>query len=70
MMDALHNFIQTRGAQLIARYAATGLTALAAHWGATLDVTSLNGAGTILGTLGAAGLLAIVDHYSHAKQQE
>ncbi len=67
MFDVIHDLIQTRGAQLLARYMATGLTMLAAHLGANIDATSTAAA---LSSLVVAGLLMALDHYSHAKQKE
>ena len=65
MIDAIHEFIQTRGAQLLARYLAMGLTALATYLGCNLDVAGSAGA---LAALAVSGLLHLLDHYSHAQQ--
>lgn len=66
MLDFLRNFIAQRGTQILARYLGMLFAALAANLGANIDT---NGAAVPLASLAVAGLLWVLDHYSHAKQE-
>ena len=68
-MDTIKTFLANRITQLIARYLSTGLVALAAYLGVTLDSASVQTTVTVAGTLIAAGISAAVDHCSHSLQK-
>lgn len=64
-LSIARDFVSTRGAQLVARYAGVGLVALAASTGVTIDVAGLSsGLGALLAGLALFG----IDHFSHNKQ--
>ncbi len=69
MMDWIKSLISTRDTQVAARYIGVGLTALSSYLGAKMG-EDFSGAAGALGSLVSAGLLFVLDHYSHAKQKE
>lgn len=69
-MDFIVDLLKTRGAQLIARYGATGLVALGTKLSVTVDPTNANATAETVAAFIVAGILALVDHFSHAKQAE
>ena len=62
--------MQSRIAQLVARYVAMGLVALAAHIGTQISDGTAKSVGEAVGALAAAAVLAAWDHWSHGKQKQ
>lgn len=69
-MDFIKDMIATRGAQLLARYVAMGLVALATKLGVELNADDASGGAKVVGVLVAAGICSVIDHFSHKKQAE
>lgn len=69
-MDFLKDLITTRVPQVAVRYIGQGLTALATYLHVTGDPATVNTSAGFIATLGAAGICAVIDHFSHAKQAE
>ena len=70
MWDLVRQLITTRVPQLVARYAAIGLVALASKLSVNLDTTNVQATSQVVGALVVAALLLIVDHFSHGKQHK
>lgn len=68
MWQMLKDLIATRGAQLIARYAANALIALATKYAITLDLSDATSFSKVIGAFSAAGICWLIDHWSHSKQ--
>ena len=68
-MDFLKDIISTRGAQLVARYAGVGLTALGTYLGATIPAANLSSVAETVGALVVAAVLFAIDHWSHKEQK-
>lgn len=67
-MGVIRDLIATRGAQLIARYAAMGLIALGTKLAVNADAAQTAASANEIAAFVVAGILALIDHYSHAAQ--
>lgn len=63
MLDTIKDLLKTRGAQLLARYAAMGLVALATKLG--VEVKDAESAGMAVATLVVGAILLGIDHWAH-----
>jgi hypothetical protein len=70
MWAMIRNVIATRGAQLVARYAAIGLVALGTKLSVACSAADVNTTAQTIGAFTIAAVLVVIDHYSHAKQGE
>jgi hypothetical protein len=69
-MDFLKDLIATRGVQLIARYAGVGLVALGTKLSVELTPDQVSNTSSAVAAFVAAGICALIDHFSHAKQAD
>lgn len=69
-MDFIKDLITKRGTQLIARYAAMGVVYLSAKAGVQTPDAQIAGVSEWVAGLVVAGVLILIDHFSHAKQAD
>lgn len=67
-LDVVKGLIQTRGAQLVSRYAGVGLVFLAGKVGVTFASDQLASVSSGLSMLLVGAILFAIDHYSHSNQ--
>ncbi len=69
MLDFIKDLISNRGVQLIARYGANGLIALGTKLAITVAPDDANAAAKVGGAFACAGVLWLIDHWSHREQK-
>ena len=69
MLLLLKELIATRGVQLLARYGGIGLVALGTKLAITVDPAAAATTSQTLAAFIGAGVLMLIDHFSHAQQQ-
>ena len=69
MWDTIKELLQTRGAQLLSRYAGIGLLFIAGKVGITFEASQVESMSSGLSLLIIASILLLADHYIHAKNE-
>ena len=70
MWDTVKNLLQTRGVQLLSRYAGVGLTWCAAKVGVVLAADQLTSASSGLSLLAIGGLCFGIDLWIHSAKKD
>jgi hypothetical protein len=69
MWDTIKEVLQSRGVQLLSRYAGIGLLFLAGKVGVTFEASQVESMSSGLSLLIVSAILLLADHFIHAKNE-
>ena len=70
MAEILKQLVGSRGVQLVSRYAAVGITWLAAQAKVTADAAQIDATAQVVAMLAAGGVCLLIDLVSHSIQKK